>query len=597
MMQPGLRVISIFLTCLSLAACTFGPSNKPHILILGIEQLGVEDVSCSHEHKLRPRSGFEILCQDAIRYTHAYTTSLQARAAFASLLTGLYPYQHKVRDNNSTFLSAGLTTLPEIAWQKNYSTALFAGGPAISRSSGLQQGFELFDDNVTYSIKNFFRPLNQNIQEYFSWRKKQRRPTFAVIHVPDLLFKNRATVNEMGEARNLSFESQLEELDSHLFELLSHLKKNKEFDDTYIVLAGLNSDEKEYSPLSKHSHVALLIKPFQKPRDEGIAWTFDNNITLADVGATFFELLEAPLEQTSSQLPAVSLQNSFENKENDKFLNRWILTESSWTKTNGYGDFIFSLRKDQFHLTKTNKLQIYNTLIDKMESATLIPTEPAAQALFQEVEPILQLVGSPEPVKSEPVSDEIIRMMSFDLWLDEKKHDLLISELWSVLKKPQPFPIGQWLTIELINGGRWKDLHRFAVEEKNSNLAAVAELQLGQKKKIAFTDACLRVISASKKSVERNCHDKKVLLLADYLHAEQSVETDSQTKEILKRRLRQQWSDFVFIYHVHKFNVAIGMRWSKPIAELNNWMNFLLALQHPDANKIRILLNKEIPLG
>ena len=50
---------------------------------------------------------------------------------------------------------------------------------------------------------------------------------------------------------------------------------------------------------SENTQISLLIKPAGEPRDEGLSWSYDEPVTLPDIGRTLFDLLEAPPSVTS----------------------------------------------------------------------------------------------------------------------------------------------------------------------------------------------------------------------------------------------------------------------------------------------------------
>src|ERR1700744_4519468 len=85
----------------SLVQLSCQSTSKPSILVIAVDDLTVTDILCNEETAKSYRSGFEILCQESVRFTHAFTPSTLSVPALASMLTGLYPYQNKVRNNGS----------------------------------------------------------------------------------------------------------------------------------------------------------------------------------------------------------------------------------------------------------------------------------------------------------------------------------------------------------------------------------------------------------------------------------------------------------------------------------------------------------------
>lgn len=69
----------------------------------------------------------------------------------ASLLTGLYPPRHGVHDNGRQRLADEIPTLAERLAAAGYRTAAFVSAAVLERRYGLDQGFELYDDDLSAS--------------------------------------------------------------------------------------------------------------------------------------------------------------------------------------------------------------------------------------------------------------------------------------------------------------------------------------------------------------------------------------------------------------------------------------------------------------
>ncbi|MCX7830321.1 MAG: sulfatase-like hydrolase/transferase, partial [Acidobacteria bacterium] len=66
--------------------------------------------------------------------------------AHASILTGLYPKSHGIRDNRN-FRLKGVTTLPELFKEKSFKTVAVVSGAPLLKKFGLNKGFDIYDDN------------------------------------------------------------------------------------------------------------------------------------------------------------------------------------------------------------------------------------------------------------------------------------------------------------------------------------------------------------------------------------------------------------------------------------------------------------------
>ena len=66
------RKISIILGLLIIGAllnsCSLPRSDRPSVLVIAVENLGVNELNCSRESRNNSRSGFDLLCEEGIGF-------------------------------------------------------------------------------------------------------------------------------------------------------------------------------------------------------------------------------------------------------------------------------------------------------------------------------------------------------------------------------------------------------------------------------------------------------------------------------------------------------------------------------------------------
>jgi arylsulfatase A-like enzyme/Tfp pilus assembly protein PilF len=82
-------------------------------------------------------------------FERAYTSNPVTQAAHSTILTGVYPMVHGVRDNTFFHLPDSQQTLAEILREEGYATAAAIGGFPLTREFGTAQGFDFYDDDLT----------------------------------------------------------------------------------------------------------------------------------------------------------------------------------------------------------------------------------------------------------------------------------------------------------------------------------------------------------------------------------------------------------------------------------------------------------------
>jgi hypothetical protein len=395
------NLIFYIVCALGLASCQAslsGSGRTNSILVIAVDQFRPSDLDCGRESKsenttTKPRpntSGFEILCQNSYRFSHVYTTSTLSAPAMTSILTGQYPLAHGVH-HNGDYLSPQIETVSERAFELGYDTTFFSGGAPVLRKTGLPQGFNLFDDFIKLQPTILHRTF-KNSAAIFKARLKEigSTPFFSVFYLPDLRFTQVATTNSLGEARNFSYESQLEELDDSLGDLFQFLKTEKHWENTHIVVVGLNGRahglRKKSSPTptnlhSENTQIALFWKPAGSSlRDPPVS---NIPLSLADVGASLYEWVDGQAAVSEiAELPILSLNSV--TASSIPPVSRWILSESGWAAWRLNQPLQVSVRKDQIlclnEVRSSWASGCYNTIVDKDEVFDL----PQNDALLKE---------------------------------------------------------------------------------------------------------------------------------------------------------------------------------------------------------------------
>lgn len=135
------------------AAATTAPSaRRPDILLISIDTLRADRLGCygcadAHTPTI------DRLAAEGAQFEHAWTPVPITLPAHATLLTGLLPPRHGVRDNGSFRLPDTHATLAESLRAAGYRTAAFVGGfPLVAASDMSPSAADLEGQNPTKRI-------------------------------------------------------------------------------------------------------------------------------------------------------------------------------------------------------------------------------------------------------------------------------------------------------------------------------------------------------------------------------------------------------------------------------------------------------------
>lgn len=603
-------IASVLLLAAGLVQLSCQSTRPPSVLLIAVDDLTVLDVVCNDEDTDSDRSGLKNLCDESVRFTHAFAPSPLVVPTLSSMLTGLYPFQHGVHSNGNPGLAPQWKTVVETALEHNYRTAFFSGGPPVWRKSGLNQGVELFDDNLIPSVQTLYRPLSMTSRSLLQWLRQDvgsSKPFFATVYAPDLIFTNTVTTNEFGEARNLSHESLLDELSENLFTLFTELKETQRWNDTMIIVVGLNghtSDDRpgELSPTNLHSEntqVALFIKPpreAREARDESLRWKIDRNVSLADIGATLFELLGSPKNPNnpSPMFPLHSFSQIIKKTQPEWSEDRYILMESAWGEWRGMSNRRTSILDSHTLFIYDSPVKIFNTLTDRLELNALRGAElsgPEKQNIFQAFKE-----ANAQPWQGLP--PEVLKKYSSSLyrWFRTDQKASLLKDLRAQLNTKTPDPeVLQWAGLLAHQLKNWNGFKAIGIKGEQPFWQFVAERNgaLGANVNFSFfSDPCLRLLEIPKiESTDfKKCDDALFLDFIDW----QRADVLNLSRDLQRRRFERAYLTALIDQKIREGNLATTLIWDLPKSAPLGPQLTDLVLSLPEYQKIRLSLQRAI---
>ncbi|HSP07447.1 MAG TPA: sulfatase-like hydrolase/transferase, partial [Acidobacteriota bacterium] len=142
-----LRVALFALLTIALVSCKkeAPPAAKPeplfhNLLLITIDTLRADALSVYGGKT--PVPFLESFARNATVFNHAFTSAPITLPAHTSLMTGLYPPAHGVRNNGTFRAPESLHLLAEYAKHNGMSTGAVIGGFPLAAQFGLNQGFD-----------------------------------------------------------------------------------------------------------------------------------------------------------------------------------------------------------------------------------------------------------------------------------------------------------------------------------------------------------------------------------------------------------------------------------------------------------------------
>ena len=159
-----------------------------NVLLITIDTLRADALSSYGGRAATPN--LDRLAQDGRRYTFAHAHAVVTLPSHASILTGLYPFQHGVRDNSGFRLDGSKQTLAARLKSQGFATGAFVGGFPLHAQFGLSRGFDTYDQQFgeTAVASDFSVPERAApavVAAARGWIERQRSRWFAWVHLFD----------------------------------------------------------------------------------------------------------------------------------------------------------------------------------------------------------------------------------------------------------------------------------------------------------------------------------------------------------------------------------------------------------------------------
>jgi len=154
---------------------------RPSILLVTLDTTRADCMGFESDAVETP--ALDALAARGMRFSQAWTTVPTTLPAHTSMLTGLYPSEHGIREN-SRFVDDDRVLLAECLRDAGYSTAAFISGYPLKRRFGLAQGFDLYDDDMGRgNAERAAGPTTEGALSYLE--STSRRPVFVWVHYYD----------------------------------------------------------------------------------------------------------------------------------------------------------------------------------------------------------------------------------------------------------------------------------------------------------------------------------------------------------------------------------------------------------------------------
>ena len=322
---------------------------------------------------------------DAILFERAYAHIGLTLPSHSSILSGLLPLDHGVRDNIGYRFPEEAPWLPALFKQKGYATGAFVSSYVLRSYTGLARGFDVYDDDIQFEtgkqLGALQRPGPETLEKALAWLQQvYREPFFLFFHIyephapyePPAPYASRHSVAHDPSA---AYDGEVEAADAVVGQLLSELKRLDIYDKALIVLLSdhgeglMDHGEMDHLVLIYREvlQVPLLLK---LPGGQGAGTAVAAPAQLTDVAPTLSALLGMESDPRVAGVPLLAL-------EDQEIGERLILSESVYPRIHfGWSD-LASIIDGDFHFIDGPDPELFNLPEDPGEKENIIQSRRA----------------------------------------------------------------------------------------------------------------------------------------------------------------------------------------------------------------------------
>jgi len=156
---------------------------RPSILLVTVDTLRADSLGWVAGRNDTP--AIDALAREGLALSTVVSPVPLTLPAHTSLMTGMLPRRHGVRDNGQV-LGASPPTLAERLRAQGYATAAFVSGYPLRALFGLDRGFDRYDDTLPVGAEGWLeRPAPDTTAAALAWLRDAPRPFFLWVHYYD----------------------------------------------------------------------------------------------------------------------------------------------------------------------------------------------------------------------------------------------------------------------------------------------------------------------------------------------------------------------------------------------------------------------------
>ncbi|HMB53390.1 MAG TPA: sulfatase-like hydrolase/transferase [Thermoanaerobaculia bacterium] len=402
-----MRASGVALLCLlaPLVACRQEPPPSPSVVLISIDTLRADRLPV-YGYQGVDTPALDRLAAEGIVFERAWSHYPLTLPSHASVLTGLLPPEHGVRDNAGFRLPANVPHLARDLAAAGYDTAGMVSSYVLRAETGIGDGFAVYDDDVELRRRGGLgaqqRAGTETLERALSWlqeRAGSTRPFLLFFHLYEP-HSPYAAPEPFAGSHGSPYDDEIAAADHVVGELLAALERRGLYEEALVIVLSDHGEglgdhgEREHGVLLYREalQVPLLVK---LPAGRRAGERVQSAAQLVDVYPTVAEACGLELPPGLAGRSLLSLDPSVE---------RAVYAETFYPRLHfGWSELASSIRGD-LHYVHGPRPELFDLGQDPLEMVDVLRSRRRAyRRLLRDVEDRLTPLEPPMPEDAETV--------------------------------------------------------------------------------------------------------------------------------------------------------------------------------------------------
>ena len=377
------RALLLFLG-MSAAACNREQArpafdNAP-IILISIDTLRADHLPL-YGYTKGATPNIDALRRDGILFENAYSHCPMTLPSHVSMLTGLLPTEHEVRNNlGYRFDAARHATLPQLLKQRGYATGAAVSSYVLRADTGLGAAFDFYDDAVPVATagaaSQHQRAGTATVGAAKRWIGQQSSPFFFMLHLYEPHAPYTPPEPFASRYREQPYDGEVAQADAITGDFITFLKQSGIYDRAVIILTsdhgeGLWDHGEDQHGILLYREVLQVPLIIKLPKASRAGDSVKAPVQLIDLFPTVARLAGAPSENTKGrdalgELPA-----------------RRIYSETFYPRIHLGWSELRSLIDERHHYIQGPRAELYDVVSDPREKNDISANERRVSAAMR----------------------------------------------------------------------------------------------------------------------------------------------------------------------------------------------------------------------